>query len=254
MLSDPYSRREVFHLLFLERLLKASDPALFALKGGVNLRFYFKSPRYSEDMDLDALGGAVATLRKNVYKILEDPSFRRALSTYGLVDLKVSDPAKAKQTETTQRFKLKLVNTAGEEFPTKVEFSRRRGSAAGTELETVDPEVARRYQRLSFSCRHYTGATAILQKVEALVGRAQHQSRDVFDLCILLRGGYMDKYARAALEQGVLVRKAKERIASFDYADYEGQVVEYLESSAKKEFSGKVRWEALKQELMKALP
>ena len=58
--------REVFHFHFLERLLKLSDPGLYILKGGVNLRFFFKSPRYSEDMDIDVLAGSVQTLRKNV--------------------------------------------------------------------------------------------------------------------------------------------------------------------------------------------
>ena len=60
-----WQQREIFHLLFLEQLLKLSDPNLFVLKGGLNLRFFFNSPRYSEDMDLDVLGGSVATLRKN---------------------------------------------------------------------------------------------------------------------------------------------------------------------------------------------
>ena len=53
-----YSHRqqcEAFHLLFLERLLKLADPKLFVLKGGVNLRFFYGDPRYSEDMDLHVL-------------------------------------------------------------------------------------------------------------------------------------------------------------------------------------------------------
>ena len=71
MLSDTQIR-EVFHFCFLERLLKLSDPSIYILKGGVNLRFFFNSPRYSEDMDIDVLAGSVATLKKNGYKILQD--------------------------------------------------------------------------------------------------------------------------------------------------------------------------------------
>src|SRR5437868_3541319 len=119
-------RREIFHLLFLEELLRISDPKLYVLKGGVNLRFFFKSPRYSEDMDLDVLAGNVVTLKKNGYKILESGPFKRSLRTYGVTDLELNDPAKAKQTETTQRFRLRLVTEAGERLPTKVEFSRRQ--------------------------------------------------------------------------------------------------------------------------------
>ena len=43
-------QREIFHLLFLKRLLKVSNPRAFVLKGGINLRFFFSSPRYFEDM------------------------------------------------------------------------------------------------------------------------------------------------------------------------------------------------------------
>ena len=64
--------REIFHFFFLHQLTRISDPKLYVLKGGVNLRFYFKSPRYSEDMDLDVVAGGVGTLKKNGYKILED--------------------------------------------------------------------------------------------------------------------------------------------------------------------------------------
>jgi predicted nucleotidyltransferase component of viral defense system len=44
---------EIFHLLFLRAFGARVDKSLFALKGGCNLRFFFKSVRYSEDMDLD---------------------------------------------------------------------------------------------------------------------------------------------------------------------------------------------------------
>ena len=71
--------REVFHFCFLDRLLKLSDPSLYVLKGGVNLRFFFGSPRYSEDMDIDVLAGGVHTLKKNGYKILNDGAFQRSL-------------------------------------------------------------------------------------------------------------------------------------------------------------------------------
>jgi len=67
MLSDAQIR-EVFHFCFLERLLKLSDPRIYALKGVVNLRFFFNSPRYSEDMDIDVLAGGVTTLKKMVTK------------------------------------------------------------------------------------------------------------------------------------------------------------------------------------------
>ena len=148
MLTDT-QRREVFHFCFLQRLLRISDPSLYVLKGGVNLRFFFSSPRYSEDMDLDVLAGSVATLKKNGYKILEDAAFRRSLSIYGIDGIEINDPDKAKHTGTTQRFRCSLVTEAGQRLPTKVEFSRRAGDPdAAAPLETINTEIARRYRQL----------------------------------------------------------------------------------------------------------
>lgn len=82
--------REAFHLLFLERLFLTAAPSQFVLKGGVNLRFFFASPRYSEDMDLDVLAGSVETLKKNDFKILEDNSLLRAMQAFGVTAIRVS--------------------------------------------------------------------------------------------------------------------------------------------------------------------
>ena len=136
--------REVFHFCFLDRLLKQTDPGLYVLKGGVNLRFFFLSPRYSEDMDIDFLAGSVATLKKNGYKILNDRAFRRSLRSFDIADIEINDPAKAKQTDTTQRFRFGLLTAAGNRLPTKVEFSRRSNSANGeSETGLIGAEIAR---------------------------------------------------------------------------------------------------------------
>jgi len=153
--------RELFHFCFLERLLKISDIKLYVLKGGVNLRFYFHSPLYSEDMDLDVIAGSVATLRKNGYKILDDAAFRRNLRTYGIEDIEINDPLKAKHTETTQRFRMRLITASGDSMPTKIEFSRRNISADPTSIELIDPEIARFYNKLSFRCQHYPAEVVV---------------------------------------------------------------------------------------------
>ena len=44
---------ELFHLQFVRALGAGPDKAKYAIKGGCNLRFYFGSIRYSEDLDLD---------------------------------------------------------------------------------------------------------------------------------------------------------------------------------------------------------
>ena len=233
----PHQQREIFHLLFLERLLKVSDPRAFVLKGGANLRFFFGSPRYSED--LDVLASVVGTLRKNGYRILQAPAFARALATYGIEKLIVGDPDKAKHTATTQRFRARLATTAGESLPTKVEFSR-RGAAGESVVGTIDPAIAARYRRLAFPCRHYSAAAAARQKMLALASRRHVQARDAFDLYILWLGG------RAQPGGGTLApaerEQAAETLLGFTYADYAGQVLAYLGPAEQDRFAGEERW------------
>jgi predicted nucleotidyltransferase component of viral defense system len=239
--------REIFHFCFLERLLKVADANLFVLKGGVNLRFFFHSPRYSEDMDLDVLAGNVATLKKNGYKVLDDAAFRRTLRTYGIADIHVNDPDKAKHTQTTQRFRVQLITVGGEKLPSKVEFSRRETESAIHEnaLEQIDPEVARRYQRLAYRCQHYTGEAAAVQKVLALAGRAVTQARDVFDIEILQRGGYIqkDKLRTAVGKQKCAI--ALTNLESLDFDDFSGQVLEFLDDEHRREFDNRGTWKSM---------
>lgn len=52
---------------------KGDDKGLIALKGGCNLRFFFGSVRYSEDMDLDVVVIAKETLKNQVDRLLKSP-------------------------------------------------------------------------------------------------------------------------------------------------------------------------------------
>jgi len=257
MFSDTQIR-EVFHFSFLDRLLKLSDPGLYILKGGVNLRFFFSSPRYSEDMDIDVLAGSVGTLAKNGYKILNDRGFRRSLRSFGIADIEVNDPAKGKQTETTQRFRCGLVTPAGLRLPTKVEFSRRnespvkrdRGPDGESEVSLIDAEIAHTYRRLAFRCPHYTGAAAVAQKLRALVGRPVTQARDVFDLGILARGGYGSAAPWSSLLSDKDQAKAIDCLMSLNWEDYEGQVVEFLDEVSREEFGDRSAWDSLRYQIL----
>jgi hypothetical protein len=250
MFSDTQIR-EVFHFCFLDRLLKLSDPGLYVLKGGVNLRFFFQSPRYSEDMDIDVLAGAVPTLKKNGYKILNDRAFRRSLRSFNIADIEVNDPAKAKQTDTTQRFRCALVTASGLRLPTKVEFSRRNASADGeSEVALIDAEIARRYRKLAFRCPHYTGTAAVVQKLRALAGRPVTQARDVFDLAILTRGGHSPPAPWSNLLTDNQHTKVIESLMSLTWEDYQGQVVEFLDGDSREEFGDKVAWSTLQNQVL----
>src|SRR5687767_1802324 len=91
---------EIFHLVFLRAFGTRVDKALFALKGGSNLRFFLRSIRYSEDMDLDVRTMAVGTLRNNVDRVLQTAAVVQTLRSQQIEIGEISLP---KQTETTQR-------------------------------------------------------------------------------------------------------------------------------------------------------
>ncbi|MBI4028057.1 MAG: nucleotidyl transferase AbiEii/AbiGii toxin family protein [Verrucomicrobia bacterium] len=61
---------ERFHLLFLRLLAQQLPGNLWALKGGCNLRFFYPSLRYSEDLDFDVQTIARETLQSKIQKIL----------------------------------------------------------------------------------------------------------------------------------------------------------------------------------------
>ena len=131
---------EQFHLLFLAQLARRVKPSLFVLKGGCNLRFFHRSIRYSEDMDLDLGEIGAGAFRDRVREILASRPFTQILEARGIAIERVSEP---KQTETTQRWKLGLrVQGVAAPLPTKIECSR-RGLEDGVVLGSVDPAVAR---------------------------------------------------------------------------------------------------------------
>jgi hypothetical protein len=205
-------------------------------------------------MDLDVLAGSVATLKKNGYKILEDAAFRRSLRIFGIDGIEINDPNKAKHTETTQRFRCSLMTEAGQRLPTRVEFSRRAEDPnVAAPLETIDTTIARRYRKLAYRCRHYSGGLAVVQKIEALAGRALTQARDVFDLGILLQGGYLDAVAREGALAGAPVSEALECLTALSWEDYEGQVVEFLDPDSRAEFGDQAAWHELQISVFEAL-
>ena len=177
---------EIFHLMFLRAFGARVDKALFALKGGCNLRFYHRSIRYSEDMDLDIRTMATGTLRTNVETVLEGTQLLASLRAQKILVDSVTAP---KQTQTTQRWKIAL--RIGEQrvaVPTKIEFSRRTLDA-GAVLSPVVPELIRLYRLYPVIVQHYDASAAALQKIAALALRTETQARDIFDLDLLLGAG-----------------------------------------------------------------
>jgi predicted nucleotidyltransferase component of viral defense system len=239
---------EIFHLLFLRSFSARVDKALFALKGGCNLRFYHRSIRYSEDMDVDIRTMAQGTLRSNVETVLGAQPFRQALRAERL---EVADFSAPKQTPTTQRWKVRLRQLAPQAtFPTKIEFSRRTLDE-GVTLAAVEPELIRRYRLYPVLVQHYGAATAFAQKISALAMRTETQARDIFDLKLLADAGA----AAAALHETQLEQlpRAIDNAMSIGFDDFVGQVVAFLEPEHQADFSARSAWETIQEQVIDTL-
>jgi predicted nucleotidyltransferase component of viral defense system len=258
--------REIFHLEFLRWLGRKIKAENYALKGGVNLRFFFNSFRYSEDMDLDASGIKVDTLKETVMKILEARSFQELLRPFGIEKITAPDMSKAKQTETTQRFKVHLLTAAGEDLFTKVEFSR-RGFKGEMTVQPVSDAILRSYKLPPLVCPHYSAETAVLQKAEALASRSVVQARDVFDLYLLstqadlsfprLHGSPIKAFGddkrnmssprkRESMVAPALLKKAKENALEISFEQFRDTVVSYLAPEDKAVYDKAAAWDDIK--------
>jgi predicted nucleotidyltransferase component of viral defense system len=219
---------EIFQLVFLRALIaKGDDKALIALKGGCNLRFYFGSVRYSEDIDFDVVVMARDTLKNKVERLLRSPLVAAPLKTKGI---EVSETSATKQTDTTQRWKVGLsAKSSSVPLRTKIEFSR-RSAIDGEAFASVDPEVLRPYGLPPFLATHYTTRAAIVQKIQALAGRTEPQTRDVFDLNLLLARSDAAHLALTEAQKRQLP-SAIEHAMGMSFDDYRSKVVAYLDPS-----------------------
>ena len=236
--------REVFHMEFLRWLGRKLKTGAYALKGGVNLRFFFKSFRYSEDMDLDARNVGVMELQEIVLKIISAGAFQDNLKPFGIASITLPDIAKAKQTETTQRFKIHLVLSSGEDLFTKVEFSR-RGFSGNAAVETVDNAILRAYKLTPVLAPHYDIHAAVAQKIRALADRAAIQARDIFDLYVL-SSQYAPERKRPNDVSPGLFSKAYERVFEVEFGQFRDTVVSYLSVEDQAVYGKPRTWEEIR--------
>ena len=216
---------ERFHLLFLAQLGSKLDKSCYALKGGCNLRFFFKSIRYSEDMDLDVQNIPVSELHSRVAGILKSASFLQALAVH---EMNIEHVTESKQTETTQRWKFGLLTPAANRpLPTKIEFSRRRAFSDAV-LENVDPLLIRSLGLAPVLACHYPAAAAWRQKIQALATRSVTQVRDLFDLNLLLNSGAVVPANENTALADDLLKAAEERCLAMRFEDFKSQVLSYL--------------------------
>jgi predicted nucleotidyltransferase component of viral defense system len=245
MITDPLQKREVFHLTFLRALGRSAPPSTFVVKGGCNLRFFFGSIRYSEDIDLDASGVPVHLLRDRVMAILQSSGLVDTLRTFGIDRVQPPALSRAKQTETVQRFKVHLLTTAGEDLPTKIEFSR-RGLDSPIRAEPVSTAIVAAYRLAPVIVPHYTTVPAARQKIRALIGRREPQARDVFDLYTL---SSQPEVSPADLMAGFSerdLRQAHDRIYAIEYEQYRDTVVSFLAADDRVTYGSSEVWDEIR--------
>ena len=241
---NPLQTREVFHLEFLRWFARKLEADYYALKGGVNLRLFFKSIRYSEDMDIDVKGARVERIKKTVMDILATRGFTDSLKSFGIERIVAPDLTKAKQTETTQRFKIHLLTSGGEDLFTKIEFSR-RGVKGTVAVEQISGEMLRAYKMAPLLVSHYDAASAVMQKIQALAQRTVLQARDIFDLFILSPQYEGSKRTKIEVNRTIL-QTAHDNIFMVEFPRFRDTVAAYLGAEDQKAYSSPEIWDEIK--------
>ena len=226
---------ELFHVAFLDALQQRLERGRWILKGGANLRYFFDSQRYSQDIDLDFLGDAPWGVREKVGEVIKSPVLSNLLRVKGL---SVGESSEHKQSDTTRRWKIGIAAPGhGELVRTKVEFSS-RGADDRFQAEAVPEQIVAPYALRPPILQHYTIAPATEQKIAALAGRTQVQSRDVFDLDLLLR--------RRGLPQGEidvdLLTNAAEIALEIPFDAFNDHVLNFLEPDLRDYYDSEERW------------
>jgi len=244
---SPAQTIECFHLGFLAVLRTRLDESRYVLKGGANLRFFFGSVRYSEDIDLDVSGVPGWKLADQVDSTLSSEALRLVLRSAG-VRVDAGGVSTPKQTETTRRWKIPLLRDgATQAIRTKVEFSARNGETRFV-LASVPTEVVSRYAMRPPTVQHYLLEPAVEQKVLALARRNETQARDVFDLDLLLT---RSPDAADAVASGIRTEAAEAGL-TLDYAAFEDQVTPFLDPPVAALYD-RAAWEQMQRHVIETL-
>ncbi len=240
--------REAVHVLLLRELNHVVGGSATTLKGGVNLRLFWGSERYSEDMDLDGDPEFSAAIRTRIRSTIEEGQLVRDLRLLGLRGI---DPGEGpnKDTDTVFRYKFNVLGGGDVRYSTKVEVSfRPKHSADVIEQGLADRSITDRYlpQAQTLNVSHYGRLAAERQKLVALSGRAIVQARDVFDLHVLgFHTRQSDWSELAAQVEPDTLASGLDRALEISYSEFEGQVVEFLSDEARGRFGGRSAWEGI---------
>jgi hypothetical protein len=195
-------------------------------------------------MDLDIRKMTVAGLRDAVMDILRSGSFTASLKPFGIETIKPPDITKAKQTETTQRFKIHLMTSAGDDLFTKVEFSR-RGFTGNAVTQQVSETILREYKVAPVMVPHYDALSAVNQKITALAARSAIQARDIFDLYLLSSQNDRADLKKTRIDPDIL-SKASDNIFEVGFGQFRDSVLMYLSKEDRATYDSAAVWDEIK--------
>ncbi len=246
--SSPILTAEFFHLAWLEVLRLRLDPDCYILKGGANMRYFFASPRYSEDIDFDAQDVDPARLESRVDETLASRPLAFILRTRSV---KIAGVTKPKQTRTTQRWKVVLaVDGLPGPGRTKVEFSHRHADPR-SQIDQVPPVVAEAYGLRPAIVRRYLPAAMIEQKISALATRAETQARDVFYHDLLFT--QWPKTAQPGTIKREHLDSAAERAMQLPFESFRTLVVRFLQADVVEMYDRPAAWERMQNHVVDML-
>ena len=239
---------ETFHLLFLQALT-ANSQNWFVLKGGTNLRYFFQSDRYSNDIDLDFFDRPGWNVETSVDKVLQGPALGVLLRQQNLMIAEVSKP---KQTETTRRWKIALTrrDAEGERIRTKIEFSGRGEPDGEWKFEVIPSEVVDPYGIRAISINRYGLSAALRQKIAALAQRSETKARDVFDIDLLLR---LNKSAAIPELDRDLAQAAAVRAEEITFESFNSEVLPFLDEDVAVLYQTEAVWLSMRSNVSSAL-
>lgn len=240
---DAHQTIESFHLALLTALADRASARSFVLKGGANLRFFYTSVRYFEDIDLDVPSMQPWKYTQLLERAISSDLLGRLVQLLGTT---IEERYRRDHTDTDERWLFSLSRPElADPIRTSLEVSYQDypyalGSWA---MEQPPATVTAAYGPALRPplINHYLTAAAISQKIRALAGRAETQPRDVFDLDHLFRGWQ----ERPTDLDPTEIQQALARIWEISYEQYSSKVLTFIEPVLAETYGDRHAWEEM---------
>ena len=248
----PAQVAESFHLAFLQALATRAALTAWALKGGGNLRLFYLSDRFSEDIDLDTFDIEPWAFQERVDQALASDLLKRTL---GILGSRIEYVNPKERSETTSKWVIGIRHGADiDPVCARIQVSHRAYPYREfVKVEPVSAAVIAPYaaalRRPTFG--HYLPRAAIAQKVDALWGRDVRQPRDVFDLDLLFRVA-PDAVVRGDIDEADL-RAAIARVVEIGYDEFRSKVLSFIEPAALPLYEPVEAWEGMQMTVLERL-